>query len=135
MFGRSRYVPPDEDPNVAVVEEILAAAASRSSATAPSRDEQAIVTYALWICACVTLWDAPSWLIYDVSDDGIGWRRVTNGVEEAEHETARFTAGGHADPEGVVLWLNGEASDPWSWGDGWGDWVVVEELHRRIRAT
>lgn len=46
---------------------------------------------------------------------------------------ARFIAGGHADPGGVLAWLRGEKSDPWSGGDGGGDAGVVPELGRLIR--
>ena len=101
----------------------------------PARDGRAVVTHALWICACVTLEDAPTWLIHDLPDDGLAWRRVPDTVEPLDLVDARRTAGGHADPAEVLRWMQGAASHPWCGGGyGCGDAVVLEVLRRKIRS-
>lgn len=132
MSDWSTYVHPPEDPAVAVIEEILAAAASRGPKARPLGDGRAAVTHALGICACETMWWAPTWLIHDVPGDGLVWRRVPDGIEWSDLVDAQFTAGGHADPDQVLRWLQGEAPDPWCYGSGGGDWVALEELGRGI---
>ncbi len=135
MFPRSRPSPPREDPCVAAVEQLLAAAAARGSGAVPARDGRAVVTHALWICACVTLKDAPTWLIHDLPDEGLAWRRVPDTVEPLDLVDARRTAGGHADPAEVLRWMQGAASHPWCGGGyGCGDAVVLEVLRRKIRS-
>ena len=91
MFPWSRSSPPREDPSVPAVEQLLDAAAARGSGAAPARDGRAVVTHALWICACVTLEDAPTWLIHDLHD-GLAWRRVPDTVEPLDLVDARLTA-------------------------------------------
>ena len=134
MVGRTRVEGP-EDPSVARVEAILGLSAGFGS-TAPQAPEAIpIVTNALWICACVTFDEAPTWLIHD-GDSGVSWRRVPAGVEPLDLVEARTSAGGHADPKEVLLWLEGKALDPWgSGGSGSGDAAAVEELGRRIRQS
>ena len=101
----------------------------------PARDGRAVVTHALWICACVTLKDAPTWLIHDLPDEGLAWRRVPDTVEPLDLVDARRTAGGHADPAEVLRWMHGAASHPWCGGGyGCGDAVVLEVLRRKIRS-
>lgn len=134
MVGRTRFSRPPEDPAVAVVESILEAAASRHPAPTESGEGIPVAPHALWICACVTMDDAPTWLIYDTDEGGVAWCRVPNKVELVDLVDARLTAGGHADPAEVLLWIQGKTSEPWgSGGNGGGDVGVLEELGRKIR--
>ena len=92
------------------------------------------LTHAPWICACVTRNEAPTWLIYDTVDDRVVWCRVPDEVEPLDLVDAQLTAGGHADPHEVLLWLQGTARDPWGCGgDGNGDEAALQELVRKIR--
>ena len=117
---------------MARVEEILEAASAGSGAT-PQVNARPTAEHALWICACVTMEDAPTWLIYD-TDTGVTWRRVPERVEPMDLVDARLSAGGHADPSEVLLWLQGQVPDPWARGGaGWGDATVLEELRHKIR--
>ena len=114
------------------VEEILEAASAGSRATLRV-DARPTAEHALWICGCVTMDDAPTWLIYD-TDAGVSWRRVPERVEPLDLVDARLSAGGHADPSEVLLWLQGQAPDPWAAGGaGWGEATVLEELRRKIQ--
>jgi hypothetical protein len=108
--------------------------ASRRYEAAPGRQTPA-VTHALWICACVTEDDAPTWLIHDAADgDDLAWCRVPNGVEPFDIVRARYTAGDHADPSDVLRWLQGDRSGPWT-GDGHsGDAVVLDVLRDKLRS-
>lgn len=54
------------------------------------------------------------------------------GRTPAIHVDAQLIAGGHGDPDSVLLWLQGESSIPWHSDDGWGDEPVVQELGRQI---
>jgi hypothetical protein len=129
VFDRSQ-----EDPSVAPVEALLDGVAKRLSQVS-SRARRPAAKHALWICACWTLDDAPTWLIYEDADGGVVWGRIPGGDEASDFVDAQFTAGGHADPGGVLAWLQGRAADPWTCGDGWGDEVVISELGRRIRGS
>lgn len=134
MFGRTRLSRPPEDPAVAFVEAIFEAAASRHPAAPQSGEGTPVAPRALWICACVTMDDAPTWLIYDTDEGGIAWCRVPDGVEPLDLVDARLIAGGHADPAEVLLWVQGKTSEPWAGGgDGSGDAGVLEALGRKIR--
>lgn len=133
MFGRSRSSRPPEDPAVAFVEAILETAASRHPAPPQSGKGTPVAPHALWICACVTMDDAPAWLIYDTDEDGLTWCRMPDGVEPVELVDARLIAGGHADPAEVLRWLQGKTSEPWGGGDGGGDDGVLEQLGPKIR--
>ncbi|CAN5165282.1 hypothetical protein BH09ACT10_BH09ACT10_11250 [soil metagenome] len=56
------------------------------------RDGRAVVDRAVWFCACVTLEDAPIWVIYDTEDGNFGWRRVPDDLtpdSTAIHELGR----------------------------------------------
>lgn len=86
----------------------------------------------MWLCACVTLDDAPTWLIYDTAEDGLVWCRVPDAIDPLDLVSAQRIAGCHTDPGWVLLWLEGKASDPCG-GDNCGDLVVLEELSRKIR--
>ena len=99
--------------------------------SAPNR--RVLVEHALQICACVTVDEAPTWLIVD-SADGLMWRRIPARTDLLDFVDARFTAGGHADPEEVLRWLRREVADPWGNGGGGAgeDARVLEALRRRI---
>ena len=134
MFCRTRSLPPlEEDPAVAQVERILQEAARDPAVVHPVR-ERRVATHALWICACVTTEGAPTWLIYDTDGQGIAWCRVPRRVEPLDLVEARFTGGGHAVPGEVLLWLQGQAPDPWAGGGGGSaDTGVLDELRRKIQ--
>lgn len=126
--------PAQEDPAVPAVEQILTAAAPAAGSAGVLSKDRLAVTNALWICACVTIDDAPTWLIYDTPDGGLAWDRIPDGVEPLDLVDARLSAGGHADPAEVLRWLQGTASDPWSGGGyGDGDAGVLDELRMKIR--
>jgi hypothetical protein len=78
--------------------------------------------------------DAATWLIYDTAEAGVAWCRVPDEVEPLDLVHARLSAGGQADPDEVLLWLQGGVPDPWSEG-GYGidDDGVVDDLSRKIR--
>lgn len=117
---------------MAGVEAILGAAASAAEPR-PRSAIRPIASHALWICACVTVDDAPTWLIYD-TDDGVSWCRVADGIEPLDLVDARLTAGGHADPAQVLLWLEGKAPSPWAdGGSGWGEAAVLGQLLVKMR--
>lgn len=133
-LGRSR--PPREDPSVALVEDILEAAACRTPGAAPQRDGRLVVHHAIWLCACETMDDSPVWLIYDVGEDGVGWQRLPDPKRPADVVEAELLTGGHPDPHGVLEWLRGDARDPWS---GWqADFpehsFVYEAMRKRIHS-
>ena len=122
---------PPEDPAVAVIEQLFDE--RPHTAESSPTGEGAAVEHALWICACVTFDDHPTWLVCDTAAGGFWWRRVPDGVEPLDTVSARYTAGGHADPAEVLRWLRGEATDPWAGGrDGSEDPGVLEALRRRI---
>ncbi len=93
-------------PAVAPVERILAAASSAGAAD-DARPGHDVAVHALWICACVTVDDAPTWLIHDTPDGRLVWCRVPDGAEPLERVDAHRSAGGHADPDAVLRWLRG----------------------------
>ena len=134
MFGGTRSSRPSEDPSVAPIEAILEAAAARNSSPMRLLEDRPRAAHAMWICACETMEDAPTWLIYDTNEGEIVWCRVPDALEPLDLVDARLIAGGHADPGEVLLWLQGRASEPWS-GGGWGDEAVPRELGRKIRRS
>lgn len=133
MFSRRGQRPP-EDPSVAPVEELLDAAASRSTEEAPRRDGRVVVTHAVWLCACETMYESPVWLVYAVGANGIGWQRVPDGTRESDVVEAEHLTGGHPAPEGVLEWLRGDLPEPWR---GHGTYAqqsfIYSELGRRMR--
>ena len=136
MFGRPRRSSaPPEDPSVARVESILISAAFRGPRPTPE-EAKPHAARALWVCACVTSDDAPTWLIYETDGGAVKWCRVADGVEAADLVQAGQIAAGHADPSEVLRWLQGAAPEPWgSGGHGWGDESVVLELGSLIRRS
>lgn len=118
---------------MSAVEHILSVAAARSPGQVPMRDRKAIVDRAVWLCACVTFEDAPTWLIYDTSDGKVGWCRVPDGSDVADLVDAPLILGDHVGPVQVLSWLHD--TDEWSWpGEGAADRAVIQELGRKIRA-
>jgi len=100
--------PANEHPAVAAVEQILETATSTGGGGAGGSNVSHLVAVdALWICACISNDDAPTWLIYDFPDGGLAWQRVPDGVEPLDLIDARSNAGGHADPAEVLRWLTG----------------------------
>ncbi|HZZ97738.1 MAG TPA: hypothetical protein VFE19_12005 [Jatrophihabitantaceae bacterium] len=92
-----------------------------------------VAPHALWICACVSADEAPTWLIYDDLNGEIAWFRVPEQTEPLHLVDAQLAAGGHADPAEVLRWLEGEATDPWAGGGaGWGDLAATDALWRKI---
>lgn len=116
---------------MAAVERILEASADSQESS--SDEWAATAEHALWICACVTPEDAPTWLICDTAAGRLRWRRVPGRVEPLDLVDARRTAGGHADPAQVLGWLNGEVQNPWgAGGHGTGDPGVLQALRQQI---
>jgi hypothetical protein len=59
---------------------------------------------------------------------------VPDKIEPLDLVDAQLTAGGHADPVQVLLWLEGKASTPWGHGgSGSGKAAVLEQLLIEIR--
>lgn len=106
------------DPSVGPIEELLDAAASRSSGEVERRTGRVVVSHAVWLCPCDTDDDAPTWLVYARGDDGIGWQRVEDGVDMRDVVEAQHLTGCHLDPDAVLLWLRGEWPRPWGRGVG-----------------
>ncbi|ALX05553.1 hypothetical protein AERYTH_13020 [Aeromicrobium erythreum] len=124
------------DPSVGPVEELLDAAASRSTHETDRRAGRLVVSHAVWLCPCDAVDEAPTWLVYARGDDGIGWQRIDDGVDLGDVVEAQYLSGCHLDPDAVLLWLRGEWPRPW--GRGVGDDPkgadVFDELQRRILA-
>ncbi len=119
---------------MAPVEEILDAAATREPSPMRLLEDRPLATHAMWICACETMEDAPTWLIYDMDEGGVVWCRVPDDVEPLDLVDARLSAGGHSDPGEMLLWLQDGASDRWLGGGG-GDEAVARELQPKIRRS
>jgi hypothetical protein len=115
------------------VEVILDGAATHLVEMAPAHGSRAQATHALWICACVTTDDAPTWLIYETVDGEMVWGRIPDATEFPDLVNSKFSTGGHADPGAVLDWLQGKDEDLWGSGDGWGDGVVLERLGSKLR--
>lgn len=122
--------PSREDPNVALVEEILEAAASRTVDSPPHRDDRMVVTHAIWLCACETMDDSPLWLIYAVGKDGVGWRRLRGGQEASDVVDAQHLTGDHPAPRSVLQWLRG--GTPTFYMHRRADSEIYDEIRRRI---
>jgi hypothetical protein len=134
VWRRRRTKPDSEDSAVAAVERILANKVPALQVADLVGRGQANANNALWICACVTIDESPIWLIYDTPEGQLAWLRVPDRMEPLPLVNAAHTAGGHADPAGVLDWLLGEAPGPWSGGgDGSSDPGVLDELLMKIR--
>lgn len=121
---------------VAAVERILAIAAADPPVVDLATKSRVIANHALWICACVTIDESPTWLIYDTPEGALTWRRVPDQVEPLHLVDAAHTAGGHADPAEVLSWLSGGSPDPWSEGGaGSGNAGVLDKLRMTIRGN
>ena len=133
MFGRKGSYPP-EDPAVGPVEALFNRAANyREFTQSMPSNESLATTVALWICACVSMDDAPTWLVYEDGERGMAWCRVPDGVEVSDVVNADVVAGGHADPGEVLAWLEGEASDPWAGGGDGSRGRVLDRFYRALR--
>lgn len=87
----------------------------------------------IWICACVTIDEAPTWLIYQDMDATLRWCSVPPATEPFGLVDPTRWACGHADPKTVLLWLSGSEPEPWGFGgSGWGDEAVLAELRGMI---
>ena len=133
MFGRKSPSPP-EDRAVAPVEALLGRSAIFREVTQPGlRNGPVPTAHALWVCACVTMDEAPTWLVYEDKDSGTVWCRVPDGADIDDVVDAELIAGDHADPGDVLDWLEGKAPDPWA-GGGEGDRAqVLERFNRALR--
>ena len=116
---------------MAGVEAILEAVAPRMARPTQFGKRRPGAAYALWLCACETLDDAPVWLIYESEEEGLVWCRVPDGAEISDLVDSRRIAGAHTDPAEVLQWLEGELAAPGDWGDA----VVIETLGRKIRGS
>lgn len=124
---------PEEDSAVAAIEHILSTAAPARTEPVGLTGDRVAAANALWICACVSNDDAPTWLVYETLDGAIVWHRVPGGVEPLALVDARRSAGGHAEPVEVLRWLHGTALDPWSgFGYGTDDGHVTDDLRQKI---
>lgn len=119
---------------MSVVERILSKAADRAPVEMPVQGRRAIVDRAVWFCACVTDSDAdaPTWLIYDTADGGLGWCRVGGDGDISDFVEAKELFGDHVHPARVEEWLKGVDPDRLFDLSG-ADLVALRELGRRIR--
>jgi hypothetical protein len=124
---------PPDDPAVAPVEAILSGVAELPTPEAAKSLAQA--TYAVWICACVTPDDAPTWLIWEAVDGTLFWARDGDSADIDDAYSAQLIAGGHAYPGSVLAWLEGHKPTPWSGGSGDGDEGALQHLTQRLRGT
>lgn len=119
-----------EDPSVAPVEAILDRVAVRMCPGGPG--PRPVAEHALWICPCVTVDDAPIWLIFDSPDGTLHWCRLPDGSKVDDVLDAQHLAGAHVEPEGVLAWLRGAQSHPWIAGNGLGDEIAARALGGRV---
>ena len=115
---------------VPTIERILAAAAARSPHPVPVRGGKVVADRGLWLCACVSFDDAPTWLIYETDDGAFGWRRVPAGQTETALLDATVLRGDHVDPDGVLAWLENRDVRHWP---GERDQELFATLGRTIR--
>ncbi len=117
---------------MAVVEQILTTAAARSESRVPTLDGRFQADRAVWLCACVTDFDAPTWLIVDVDHGGIGWCRVPDGFDVSTFVRAPLVTGDHLHPEQVLHWLEDRDDRFWP-GDRTADDREIQVLGQKIR--
>ncbi|AIY17536.2 hypothetical protein KR76_13680 [Pimelobacter simplex] len=91
------------------------------------------MTHALAVCGCVTLDDAPTWLLYVTADGGFGWTSVPDGDESLDLVDAGFSAVEHAAPSDVLAWLQGSTCGSFG-GGGTELRAVLEALAQVITA-
>ncbi|WGX96848.1 hypothetical protein [Nocardioides sp. L-11A] len=134
MFKRRQPSPPREDPSVAVVEQILTMAAARSEPQVPTLNGAFYADRAVWLCACVTDFDAdaPKWLIVETDAGGVGWCRVPDGTGVRAFVVTHFVTGDHVHPGEVLHWLQDRDDRTWPRQDT-SDREVIEAMGRKIR--
>ncbi len=115
------------DPSVAPVEELLDRVAGRVSLDGRVRAERA-----LWICACVSEDDAPTWLVLEPAD-GLHWARVPDGIDLPDAVEAPHAGGIHGAPDEVLAWFRGTWEGPDRLDFGWGEEEAVLRLVERLR--
>lgn len=86
---------------------------------------------ALWICACVSADDAPTWLVLE-SADGLGWARVPDGIDLPDAVEAPHAGGIHGAPDEVLAWFRGAAAGPARLDFRWGEEALVRRLVERL---
>lgn len=112
--GRMRSWPSDS--TVRRVEALLGVERLRRSEYELALSASFKLQWALWICACVTVGESPTWLIFETGRAKIAWCRLGDGEPIDQLIDALLSGGGHADPEEVLRWLRGTAPDPWGAG-------------------
>lgn len=118
-----------------LIEAILDEKASRLDMTGSMQGRsRRAATHALWICGCITMDDAPVWLIYE-DGTSITWCRLPDEFESDDLVDTQHLAGGHADPDDVLAWLRGEAPDPFLGADDCGDPPVIPSLGRLLQGS
>lgn len=125
-------VPSPMHPSVALVEELLNAAAARAVSKPLQREGRLVVSHAVWLCACETLDESVAWLIYAVDDQDVGWRRLDAAQHAQDVVHAEHLTGDHPDPDAVLEWLRGDRPYPNGWRSP-GDFIH-DELLRRLQA-
>ena len=108
-------------------------AAARSTGQVPMRAGRAVVDRAVWFCACVSLEEAPTWLIYETFDGKVGWCRVPDGSEITDLVDAAFITGDHVDPAEVLHWLQDQEAASVPGDAGTADRAVIQQMGRKIR--
>lgn len=121
---------PREDPEVALVEQLLRAAALRARETPPLRNGRMVVSHAVWLCACETPDTSPTWLIYAVGRHGVAWQRLRPGQDARRVVDAQHLTGDHLSPSSVLRWLRG--APPAFYSRSPDDPAIYAELHQRI---
>ncbi len=107
MSGQSHFFESPDDPSVAPVEAILDTTATRLDTAALTRASRPSATHALWIRACVSLEDAPTWLIDDDEVGRVMWCRIPDGAQAEESSTPDSLRA--AMPTQGVCWPGSEA--------------------------
>lgn len=121
------------DPAVAPTEELLRSNAEpRDANDLLANPEEA--RHAMWLCCCYQEGDAPTWLLFETPEGGLGWCRVPDGIQEKQLVRSRQWAGAHTNAQGVLSWVRGTAPDPWV--DSYGSSAVHLRIFTRLlRAT
>lgn len=128
------YEPDTEKEDIARVEEILSAAAARHPEPAGPTLGKPAATHALWLCACISDEDWPTWLIYRTPGDAVRWRRIKkNAFDVRDLVDVHSYAGGHVSPWDVREWLETGDEDGSIAGDVFGDETVLPALTQAIR--